>query len=282
MTTMVKGIIGGDEFTTEILVRGLTVHGPADAYYVGHCADQLGARLAAKCKVHNFKSSIDFIPSSAILFLAFKPSEADQLLPKIAAKVQNWTLIVSAVRGLKLATLEYFFPNNEIVRLVINPSVISGAGLGAYALSHNASADARSMAQIVLKDCGDVIAVQNEDELEKIKDFLTANTYFSYLVVKMMMKNAKKIGMNQKEASFAVSRLLGGSIHTLIDEAYDTSDVISRSLADKEVAEEAKELIRNYGINEELMIAFNKPEVGPAINPADDPKNYTMHYRWSG
>ncbi|MBR6013245.1 MAG: hypothetical protein IK062_05635 [Selenomonadaceae bacterium] len=283
MSSMVKGIIGGNEFLTEVLVRGLTVHGPAEAYCVGHCSDQLGMRLAAKCRVQYVKNITDLIPNSAILFLTFNPEDANNLLPRIAEKVKEWTLIVSAVHGLKIATLEYFFPNNEIIRLAVNPSIISGAGLGAYAGSQKASTDAKSMAEIVLKDCGDVIAVKDEKELEEIEKYLAANTFLSYVVIQTMIKNAKKIGMTSKEANFAVDKLLKGSMHTLIDEGYDTADLISRGLKDKSVHNEAVELIKSYGLDTEIMNSLKNPEppVNPDENPNDDPKNYKMHYRWS-
>lgn len=282
MTTMVKGIVGGNDFLTEVLVRGLTVHGPAEAYCVGHCSDQLGTRLAAKCKVQFVKNITDLIPNSAILFLTFNPEDANNLLPRIAEKVKKWTLIVSAVHGLKLATLEYYFPNNEIIRLAVNPSVISGAGLGAYAASEKASTDAKSMAEIVLKDCGDVIAVKDENELEETEKYLTANTFLSYVVIQTMIKNAKKIGMTGKEANFAVDRLLKGSMHTLIDEGYDTAGLISRGLNDRMVHDEAVEFIKSYGLDSDIMNSLKNPEPQQEPeNPNDDPKNYKMHYRWS-
>ena len=278
---MVKGIIGGDEFLTEVLVRGLTINGPADAYCVGHCSEQLGSRLAAKCGVQFVKNITDMIPNSAILFLLFQPEEETAILPKIAEKVKEWTLIVSAVKDLKIATLEYFFPNNEIVRLAFNPSIISGAGLSAYAVSQNASTDAKSMAEIVLKSCGDVIAVNNEDELEEMEKYLRANTYLSYVVIQTMIKNAKKLGMTHKEANFAVDKLLKGASHTLIDLGYDTSDLISRGLNDKVFQAQAIELIKNYGIDDDLFKGLNQPEPEEKINPNDDPKNFRMHYQWS-
>ena len=281
MAKLVKGIIGGDEFLTEVLVRGLTINGPADAYCVSHCSEQLGSRLAAKCDVHYFKSFADIIPSSAILFLAFDLADAKAILPRIAEKVQEWTLIVSVVKNLKLETLEQAFPNNEIVRLVINPSVITGEGLGAYALSSNASTDAHSMAEIVLKECGDIIAVKNETELEEISDYITANTYLAYVVIQTMIKNSKKLGMTPKEANFAVDKLLHGSIKTLIDFGYDTAGLISRGLNDKDRQGEAMELVKNFGIFEDLSKGLTAPEPVEKVNPNDDPKNFRMHYQWS-
>lgn len=281
MSAMVKGIVGGDEFLTEVLVRGLTVHGPADAYCVGHCSDQLGLRLAARCGVRFVKNITDVIPNSAIVFLTFDPEEASTLLPKIAEKVQDWTLIVSLVRGLKLATLEYFFPKNEIVRLAANPSVISGAGLGAYVASQNASTDAKSMAEIVLKDCGDVIGVKNEDELEEITNYLIANTYLSYVVIQAMVKNAKKVGMNPKEANFAVQKLLQGSMTTMIGADYTTTDLISRGLSIKGIKSESVDLLKSYGLYDDIMKGLTDPNAQSVENPNDDPKNYKMHYQWS-
>lgn len=281
MARMVKGIIGGDDFSTEILVRGLTVNGPADAYCVGHCTDLFGSRLAAKCGVHYVKNIFEVIPNSAILFLTFSPEEANVMLPKIAEKVNEWTLIVSAVYGLKLSTLEYFFPHNEIVRLVYNVSIASGAGLSAYAVSANASTDAKSMAEIVLKDCGEVIAVANENELEAVADYLVANTYLSYVVMQSMVRNAKKIGMTPKEADSAVEKLLAGSMKTILNTDYDMKNLINNYFKDKAVHENAVELIKNYGIDEDLSKELTHLDLVEESNPNDDPKNYKMHYSWS-
>lgn len=280
MSSMFKGIVGGDEFLTEVLTRGLTLHGPADAYYISHCSDQLSSRLQAKCGVHAIKNIVDLVPKCAVLFLAIQPEEAPALLPKIADKIKEWTLVVSVVRDLKLATLEYFFPNNEIIRLSISPSVISGMGLSAYAVSRNASTDAKSMAEIVLKQCGDVIAVENEEELEKITDYLAANTYLTYVVIQAMIKNARKVGMASKEANSAVDKLLKGSMHTLIDLGYDTADVISRGMSNKALHDKAIEVIKSYGLDSDLMdkLSGNEEE---KPSDEDDPKNYRMHYSWS-
>lgn len=282
MSAMIKGIVGGDEFLTEVLTRGLTLHGPADAYYISHCSEQLSSRLQAKCGVHAIKNIVDLVPKCAVLFLAISPEEESALLPKIAEKAKEWTLIVSVVRDLKLATLEYFFPHNEIIRLSISPSVISGMGLSAYAVSKNASTDAKSMAEIVLKQCGDVIAVENEEELENITDYLAANTYLTYVVIQAMIKNARKVGMAYKEANSAVDKLLKGSMHTLIDMGFDTADVISRGMSNKGMHDKAIELIKSYGLDTDLFdkLSSNDDSENKA-DDADDPKNYKMHYSWS-
>ena len=282
MANLIKAVVGGDDFQTEVLVRGLTVHGPADAYCVGHCNDTLGNKLQARYGVKFIKNIIDLIPNAAMVFLTFNPADANNLLARIADKVNDWTLIVSAVHDLKLDTLQYFFKKNEIVRLMINPSVISGEGLGAYALSKNASTDANSMAQMVLKSCGDVIAVKNEYEFDEISHFLTANTYLSYVVIQTMIKSAKQVGMAPKEAAVAIKKLFQGSLKTMVDYGNDSADLIRRSLKDKDVQGRAVNLMQSYGLSEDLMQNLTSPpEPEDTIDPSEDPKNFRMHYQWS-
>jgi len=54
MANLIKTIIGGDDFLTETLVRGLTVYGPADAYCIGHCSEQLGKKLQSRNMLQDF------------------------------------------------------------------------------------------------------------------------------------------------------------------------------------------------------------------------------------
>ena len=281
MPKMVKGVIAGDEFLTEVLIRGLTLNGPADAYYLGNCSNKFAARVISKCGVHVLRNMSDFIQSSAVIFLTCQENEIETLFPQIAAKIKTGTLIVSALKNVTLETLEKYFPNNEIIRLIVNPSVISGAGLGAYVVSTNSSPDASSIAQMVLSDCGEVIAVKNEQELMDINNYLQANTYLAYTVVQLMANNAKMMGMEPKEAAFAVGHLLKGATHTLLEINGDTAELAQKALTDEKLHKEAIDLIKNYGFVDSLNKALTEPEVKKRPEFNDDPGDYKMHYRWS-
>ena len=56
---------------------------------------------------------------------------------------------------------------------------------------------------------------------------------------------------------------------------------MSRGLNDKVFQTQAIELIKNYGIEDDLFKGLNQPEPEEKINPNDDPKNFRMHYQWS-
>ncbi len=272
MNKTVKGIVGGDEFFTEILIRGLTLHGAEDGYYVGNFPEEIGNQIVQKYGVHFRRNINDFVPNSAILFLIFEPHETEKMLSRLADKVTPDALIVSVVADLKLETLEAAFPNNEIVRLFITPSIISGQGLGAYVISKNASMSAKSVAQIILNECGDVVNVDSEDELDMLADFLTVNSYISYVMILSMMKKARQLGMSDKEATFAIGKLFKGTLYTLLDNGTDTSAMIMRGTMDKKFRTKVTKLIETQGIKDELEKFIEKPVYAEVIEAEEESK----------
>lgn len=269
---LVKGIIGGDELLTEVLIRGLTLNGAEDSYCVGNFNESVGSQIENKYGVKYVKNIEDFVGSSVILFLTCEFAETEKILPRLAKKVNPASLIVSAVSGLKLKKLEETFPENEIIRLFITPSVISGQGLGAYVVSKNASISAQSVAEIILRDCGDVINVENEKELEKIADFLTANTYMSYVVIQNMLRGAKKLGMTPEEANFTVVKIFSGAVYTLIEGGKDKSAMIRRATIDQRFRTKVTKLIETQGIKKELEKFIERPVYAEIIEAEEEEK----------
>ena len=269
---MVKGIVGGDEFFTEVIIRGLTLNAAADGYYFGNFNENVGKRIENKYGVHFVKNIDDFVGNSALLFLTFEPADTEKLLSRLAGKINSETLIISVVPTLNLKKLEETFPNNEIIRLFITPSIISGQGLGAYVVSKNASISAQSVAEIILQDCGDVINVENETELEKISDYLVANTYVSYVTIQSMLRNAKKLGLSEVEANFIVSKLFGGSVHTLIETGKDTSAMIRRGTLDQRFRTKVTKLIETQGIKADLEKFIERPVYAEIIEAEEEEK----------
>lgn len=272
MAAFIKGIIGGDEFYTEVLIRGLTFNGPVDDYYVGNFTEVFGGHLENKYGVHYVNKFEDFIPSAALLFLMFEPADADKMLRRIVPKVSPTTLIVSVVPDLNMETLEKNFPDNEIVRLFITPSIISGHGLGAYVMSKNASISAESVAQLILNNCGDVIHVDSEKELDQLSDFLTANAYIAYVAIQNMVRFARKIGVPVQEANYIAEKLFKGAVYTLTEDDKDVASFIHRGLIDQRFRTRVTNLIESQGIKAEFQKFIDKPVYAEIIEAAEAEK----------
>ena len=98
-----------------------------------------------------------------------------------------------------------------------------------------------------------------------------------------MIQSAKSMGMTPKEANRSANQILSGAMRTLIDFGYDTKGLIHRGFSKADVRKEVVNLVNNkFGLVEDLMKEFQEPEPEEKINPNDDPKNFKMHYQWSG
>ena len=269
MGSFIKGIIGGDEFYTEILIRGLTFNGPVDDYYVGNFNEIFGRHLENKYGVHYVSKFEDFVPSAAILFLLFDAADTDKMLKRIAPKIAPTTLIVSLVPDLKLETLTKTFPDNEIIRLFITPSIISGHGLGAYVMNKNASMSAESVVQLILNNCGDVINVDNERELEQLADFLTANAYIAYVAIQNVVRFARKIGMSVQDSNYIAEKLYDGAVYTLTEDDKDVATFIKRGLIDQKFRARVAKLIETQGIKAEFQKFIDTPVYAEIIEAAE-------------
>ena len=159
MSTLFKGVIAGNHFITENLLTGLTRNESDDpqSYCVADNTQELCNEWARKFHVRTTTNPIDFVGSTAFLILACHHDALDGIMRKIAPKIKRDTLVLSAMHRTKIADIEKYLPNHQIIRLVLNPSVVSGAGVGAFAANQNATVDAKSAAQIIIKNLGSMM-----------------------------------------------------------------------------------------------------------------------------
>lgn len=276
MSKMFKGIIAGNHFITENLLSGLTRNeeeNPQD-YCVADNTQELCNEWARKFHVRTTTNPIDFVSSAAILIFSFHHDALDGIMRKITSHLKPDTLILSVMHRTKIADIEKYLPDHQIIRLVLNPSVLSGAGVGAYAANRNATVDAKSAAQIIIKNLGSMIEVNNEDELDEIRKFIMANTFMSYLTVKSMVDAGRKIGLTMKDAGFIADKILSGAVKTLVDDRQRGIAMLQDAFR-KDVLNEAIALIKSYGIYDSIGKTITKDDF---IEP--EPKKVDMRYKW--
>lgn len=276
MSKLFKGIIAGNHFITENLLGGLTRNEEEDPqdYCVADNTQELCNEWARKFHVRTTTNPIDFVSSAAILIFSFHHDALDGIMRKIAPKIKKETLILSVMHRTKIADIEKYLPDHQIIRLVLNPSVLSGAGVGAYAANRKATVDAKSAAQIIIKNLGSMIEVNNEDELDEIRKFIMANTFMSYLTVKSMVDAGRRIGLSLKDAGFITDKILDGAVQTLVTDRQRGIAMLQEAFR-KEVLTEAITLIKSYGIYESIGKTITKDDF---IEP--EPKKNDLRYSW--
>ena len=139
-------------------------------------------------------------------------------------------------------------------------------------MSKNASIDAKSVAHTILNSCGDVVNIDDENELETLAHYLTSNTYMSYVIIQNMLKLAKKSGIPPKDAAFIVDKLFKGAVHTLIESDKDTASLIRRGTLDQRFRTKVTKLIETQGIRTELEKFIQRPVYAELIEAEEEEK----------
>ena len=280
MSNLVKKcLISGDIFVTETVLTGLQQNDDITEYYVFDSSERRRDELEKKYRLNICSNPEDFVKDSAFIIFACKPEEAENILNKISHKVSNETLIVSFVRTLKMENLEKYFPDNGIVRLTINPSVISGEGVGAYFV--NKENHSNVLQELILK-FGNIIKVNSEAELESVRNFILANTFLSYIVVKSMVDAGQKIGFSMQQAGLITDHILKGASKTLIKFQFEGGEMLKEGLRHTNITNQAIDLIKSYGIYDSIERYLTSKEIQLLFDSYqnDDDKPVEAQFNW--
>ena len=278
---LIKGIIGGDDFIVETVLTGLSRSENLSEYWI---VAQNEGRCEELRKKYNINATTDmnFISDASVLILAFRFKEAKDMLSKLAAKISEDTILISVVPGIATVFINGFFPKNQIVRLTFNPSIISGEGIAAYVANDRASNETKVLARDMLVSFGRIIEVSSEDEFEKLRKFIHANTFLSYIVVKSIVDAAHKLGFSLDQSGVLIDQIFKGASHTLIKFQFEGNEMLKDGLRNKKFANQAIDTIREYGIYDEIERYLTSKDSSALFdtNNEDDTEHFNLHYDW--
>ena len=277
----IKGIIAGDDFITETVLTGLAHSEDLSKYWIFAQNEKRCEELKKKYNI-NATTDLDFVKDSSVLIFTFKFKEAKDMLSKLAGKISDDTVIISIVPSIALVFIGGFFPKHQIVRLTFNPSIISGEGLAAYVANDNATNDTKLLARDMLISFGKIIEVGDEDEFEKVRKFIHANTFLSYIVVKSMVDAAEKVGFSLEQSGILIDQIFKGASHTLTKFQFEGNEMLKDGLQNKKFANQSIEAIKEYGIYDAIERYLTSKDADSLFdkNNEDGAEHFNLHYDW--
>ena len=269
----IKGIIG-DGYLTEIILTAFTRQigiSPNDTYVLastsGRCQE-----LLEQFNVHAVQNSMVFVPPAKMIILAVEPNDAREIMRQIANKVSDDVLIISVVQGLKLREIEGYFPDKTVIRMIINPWVISGHGVSTYIVGKNHSEEAGNIARALLTSLGEMVEVDSEEELDIVGELILSETVYTFLTFKALMDSGKKAGLSLDKSREIVMKILASSTKAISSSDDLTDSVIQRSYSQSDYIDKGKELLDKYNIMTNFKKSFEEPLEAKDI--------YKFRYRW--
>lgn len=282
MANLSKTFVAGDDFLTETMLTGLARSEDLNKYWIVAQSEQRCEELRRK---YNIKATTDlnFVSDVPVVILMFKFENAKDTLSNLADKISKDTVIISIVPGIALIFIQNFFPNNQIVRFTLNPSIISGEGLAAYVAGKNATDETKSLARDMLSSFGKIVEVGNEDEFEKVRRFIFTNTFLSYVIVRSMIDAGVKQGFSTEQAGDIVDQILKGASHTLIKFQFEGGEMLKDGLRNTEFTNRAIGLVKEYGIYDSIeryLTIKGAKSIFEAHSDDNDETGLNLNYNW--
>ena len=279
----IKGIVAGDDFITETVLHALSHNENLSEYWISARNSQQCKEFKRKYNI-NATTDLDFVKEASVLILTFRFKDAKDMLTKLVGKIHKDTLLVSIIPSIKMKFIEDFFTQNELVRLTMNPSIISGEGLAAYIANDKASDTSKTLARNILSSFGKIVEVGDEDEFERVRKFIFSTTFLSYIIVKSMLDAAQKIGFSNEQSGVLVDQVLRGASRTLIKYPFEGGEMLANGLRNKKFSNTAIELIKEYGIYDSIGRYLTTKDAAALFNKSDgdedDLSNFDLHYDW--
>ena len=271
---VVKGIIG-DGIITELILTAITKQtgkNPAELYVA--CKTQ--ERCNQFRDQYNSNAVIDameFLPEVKLLIIALPMGEnIEYELVKINKKIPKDTLIVSCTYALTIKMLEKYFPNHPVIRTMMNPMILIGAGICIYTVGSVKSANSEIMAKLFLSQFGKTIKMASDEELELAGNLIIGSTIYSLLAVNSLIEGANNSGLNVEKSTEIVSQVFAG-VSKFINESDEVIENLRKNFSDnKKFVDRAKEILMEYDI---LKLMNNQ------LPKTDEREIFKFHYRWN-
>ncbi|MCR4879562.1 MAG: pyrroline-5-carboxylate reductase [Bacilli bacterium] len=162
-------------------------------------------------KINNSKtvSIEEIVKDCPYIFIGVKPIDIKDVLIRIN-ELKYQGIIISMAAGIEMKEMRKYI-SNPIIRIMPNTPVLVKSGLTLVNYSSNVNEKMKEDFLLMMKETGDIKEVK-EEEINPISVITgSAPAYIDY-VIDALIKAAVKEGLDEKEATYYVLKMMEGTI----------------------------------------------------------------------
>lgn len=242
----------GDGFLAELIVSTAATQAgvaPSD-FYIYSQNYQRRRELMENYNVNTFED-LKELSRAKVVVLALPAAEATKILARIKLFVAPNALVTSMVHGLKLETLENYFPNRTVVRVAITTFVINGDGACSYVVGSVNSQEVDGIANFLLSKIGKVFRAADEQEFELLQEMFLATTMTVYNSINGIIEGEIKAGLPLETARKITSQIFKGAAEVVAEPNALLEHLMDKANEEREnlgVEEIAQKIVDKYGM----------------------------------
>ena len=163
--------------------------------------------------------------SSDVIFLCVKPQMADEPLNALKANMSKEKILVSILAGVKINTISSYFKNGtKIIRVMPNLCLMYNEGASAISC-YNCSNEESEFVFNIFNSLGKAVFV-SEEQLDAVTALSGSGPAFVFNFLKEAVKEATKLGLDEKDAFILATQTLKGSAKVLENSGKGIDDLI--------------------------------------------------------
>ena len=169
----------------------------------------------------NLKGLSEFAESCDVLFLAVKPQDLGDLLPKLHLNLK--CLVISIAAGKTSEFIEQGLgQNNPVIRVMPNTPAQIGKGVSAISAGKFATAEHTELAKELLSGCGLVVEVP-ESQQNAVTALSGSGPAYFFNFVEELIKGGVSLGLSEETATKLAIGTISGSATMLEESGLDAA-----------------------------------------------------------
>jgi pyrroline-5-carboxylate reductase len=214
------GMIGCGVMGEAILSRLIAqqLYAPSAIVVSAASADRRAA-LAQKYGIRTTANNPEVFQATEAIVLAIKPQSFATVMTDLAGMTRDNSpaMLLSILAGKTLAQLEAVFPDRPVIRVMPNTPAQVGAGVSAFAMGKQATADHRERATRILQTVGSVVEVP-ESMMDAVTGLSGSGPGYVAIVIEALADGGVVAGLPRSVAlQLAIQTVLGTA--TLLQES---------------------------------------------------------------
>lgn len=211
------GFIGGGAMA-EAMIKGLLQAELVPSENVFVCEHK-----AERCEFLNktyclFASTnlMEVISKVDILFLAIKPQVAKLAIESVYKSISNKVKVVSIIAGVTIASLEEYFTQQAVIRVMPNTPMAVGQGMSAISLGSKATAEDGQLLQQIFNSAGKSVIVK-ESMMDAVTGLSGSGPAYVFVIIDALADAGVNVGLSRKSAIMLAAQTLLGAASMVLE-----------------------------------------------------------------
>lgn len=200
------------------------------------------------------------LTDAGIVILSVKPQDFAAVAGPLKSVLRPGQLVLSAMAGITLATIEKSIGHKLIVRAMPNTPTQLGMGVTAFSAHEAVNIHQISIIDNLLNTTGRTILLEDENLLDAVTALSGSGPAYFFFLVKTMIEAGKAMGFEESTAAMLVKQTMLGSFH-LMNQSPKTLDELIAAVASKGgTTEAAFRAFAEHGLAEGLTAGIRAAE----------------------